>query len=159
MADRALALGLLVVWAGCAAPRADLRTGADALSASWTRISAADTSVALHHTSGGTIAASVACDAVDEDAPLDVLVNHVLMQIEKPIERGRHETVLDGRGALRARVGARLDGVPVEIELIVLKKDGCVVDAQLIAGAGSVEARRADFDRFVAGLSVSRRRR
>jgi hypothetical protein len=101
----------------------------------------------------------VACDAVVEDAPLDVLVNHVLLQLDSSAERERREVILDGRAARRVRLQARLDGVPVELDLVVLKKDGCVVDAQLIASAAVVHARRADFERFLAGLGLSRARR
>jgi hypothetical protein len=117
-----------------------------------------DGALAFHHEAGGSIAASWSCDVVDEDAPLDVLANHALMQIEQPVEHARQHVVLDGRGALRVILDARLDGVPVSLELIVWKKDGCVVDAQLVGAPNVIPARRADFDRFTASLSLERRR-
>jgi len=157
---RAVSLAVLVGLIACAgAPPATLRTGVGALSPAWTRISAGGASIALHHADGGVIAANVACDRSDEDAPLDVLVNHLLFQLEAPVERGRERIVLDGRAATRARISVRLDGVPVELELVVLKKDGCVVDAQLVADARRLAARQADFDRFVTGLAISRSQR
>jgi hypothetical protein len=42
---------------------------------------------------------------------------------------------------------------------MVLKKDGCVVDAQLVADATHIGERRPDFDRFIAGLALTRRPR
>jgi hypothetical protein len=156
---RLAALLALALGACARAPRAELHTGADALPGAWQRIGGHGARIALHHVDGGAIAASVSCDVVDQDAPLDVLVNHLLLQLEAPIERSREQLVIDGRGALRVRLGVRVDGVPVELDLVVLKKDGCVVDAQLIADATRVGARRPDFDRFVAGLAVTRRPR
>jgi hypothetical protein len=148
---------LTALVAGCAAPAARLRADATTLSGAW-RSAHVDGALAFHHPGGGAIAASWSCDVVDEDAPLDVLVNHELMQLEHPTEHGRESFVLDGRGALRAIVDARVDGVPVRITLVVWKKDGCVADAQLVGAANIVPARRADFDRFVASLSLERRR-
>jgi hypothetical protein len=141
------------------APGADLHTGADALPDTWRRIGGRGATIALHNVDGGAIAANVSCDAVDQDAPLGVLINHLLLQLEAPIERSREHLVIAGRGALRVRLGVRVDGVPVELDLVVFKKDGCVVDAQLIADATRVAAREHDFDRFVAGLGLTRRPR
>ena len=52
----------------------------------------------------------------------------------------------------------RLDGVPVKLELVVMKKDGCTVDLYLVAPRPAFDERRVDFERFVRGpVSVSRR--
>jgi hypothetical protein len=53
-------------------------------------------------------------------------------------------------------VRARLDGVPLGLDLVVLRKDGCVVDAALVAAPEKIAAREADFDRFLAGIRLSR---
>ena len=155
---RRVALWALGLVACASAPPAVLRTAA-LPSPAWIRVGVDGTTIALHHPRGGSIAASLSCDAVDEDAPLDVLVNHLLLQLEAPIEHGRRRIVLDGREAIRAGIGVRLDGVAVELDLVVLKKDGCVVDAQLAAAPAALAALRPDFDRFVAGISVARRHR
>jgi hypothetical protein len=65
---------------------------------------------------------------------------------------------LDGREALRSRHTAKLDGVPVELELVVLKKDGCVFDFTYVAPPGQAEARMADFDALLAGFHAERDR-
>ncbi len=153
------AVAVLLLGACASAPRASFRTGASSLPPAWVGVGMRGTAVALHHTDGGAIAASISCDAVDEDAPLDVLLNHLLLQIEKPVERARTAFVIDGRAALRVQLGVRLDGVPVELELVLFKKDGCVIDAQLAVDAQKFPARRADFELFLSGLSVERKRR
>jgi hypothetical protein len=52
---------------------------------------------------------------------------------------------LDGREALRSHVVAKLDGVPRELLLTVMKKDGCVYDFALVAppGGGFGQAHQA----------------
>jgi hypothetical protein len=60
---------------------------------------------------------------------------------------------LDGREALRTHVVAKLDGVPREMVLVVLKKDGCVYDVALVAPRGDSFSRaRPVFETLVAGF-------
>jgi hypothetical protein len=42
----------------------------------------------------------------------------------------------------------------VELDLVVLKKDGCTYDLQLIASASQLVRCQADFDRFVQGFGT-----
>jgi hypothetical protein len=57
---------------------------------------------------------------------------------------------LDGREALRTQLAARLDGVPVELVLVVMKKDGCVYDFTYLSPVGRLAERVAAFDRLLA---------
>jgi hypothetical protein len=156
LASTTLAAVLALAFTGCSSTQPVLRSGADALPAAWSRSHVAGAAITEHHAEGGTIAASISCDAVDEDAPLDVLVNHVLMQLDDVVEQSRKPITLDGRAGLRVRLVAKLDGVPVGLDLVVFKKDGCVVDAQLAAEEHTLALRVPDFDRFVASLAVER---
>jgi hypothetical protein len=135
-----------------------LRTGASALDPTWQRMKISGASVALHHPDGAAIAASWACDQKDEEAPLDVLTNHLLFELDDRKEHGREKLQIDGRAALRTNISASLDGVPVELALVVFKKDGCVVDAQLVTRAGGSEDEAA-FVLFIGGLGFSRGRK
>ncbi len=148
------ALVLALLGASCAAqPRARVGT----LPAAWQRVHDSGDSVAFHNLGGGTIVSATSCGDAD-DVPLDVLTNHLLLGIEGRRERAREPLVLDGRAALRTRLDATLDGVPVALELVVLKKDGCTIDLYLVAPRPTFDARRADFDRFVTGsVELSRR--
>lgn len=107
----------------------------------------------FHHRAGGTIAASGQCPAGD-DVPLAVLTSHLLFGIETRQELGRDLFTLDGRQALRTRLLGELDGVPVALELVVLKKDGCVYDLQLIAAPSELAARQRDFAALVQGFAT-----
>jgi hypothetical protein len=74
-----------------------------------------------------TLAVNATC--VDhDDPPLEVLTRHLLMGFTERETLTQTLEPMDGRQALRTHVRARLDGVPVELILVVLKKDGCVYD-------------------------------
>ncbi len=126
------------------------------LSSPWRPLRLGGGQRAFHHPQGGAIFASASCNVSDADAPLDVLTNHLLFQLQDIEEQGREPLTLDGRAALRTRVRATLDGVPIALELVVLKKDGCSVDLQLAASPATIASRRADFERFMRGFAVER---
>ena len=56
------------------------------------------------------------------------------------------------REALRSRYRAKLDGVPVELLFLVLKKDQCVYDFTYVAPLGRYEERLAGFESWVHGF-------
>jgi hypothetical protein len=123
------------------------------LSHSWERVALSEGDLAFKHEQGGTILANATC-AKANDAPLDVLANHLLFDLEQVEEVSRNEMTLDGRRALRVHVLAELDGVPVELDVVVLKKDGCTYDFVLIGGRDAFVERRADFENFFRGFGV-----
>lgn len=59
---------------------------------------------------------------------------------------------LIGREALRTRVQAELDGVPVSLELVVVKKNGCLFDLSYVSPPRAFEAGIPAFDQVVAGF-------
>jgi hypothetical protein len=123
-----------------------------ALPSEWRRVQVADGQLAFHHDGGGTILAHATCEARG-DASLDVLTNHLLFGIEDPRERSRTPLSLDGRRALRTRVDGALDGVPVALDLVVLKKDSCTYDLELASSPEVFAHRQADFERFFIGFA------
>jgi hypothetical protein len=106
---------------------------------------------------GGTIYANVECDKTD-DAPLDVLTNHLLFGVDIKDER-RKEITLAGRKALRTRVQGEVDGVPVHLDTVVLMKNGCTYDLALIAAPERFAEVEEEFDRFVAGFETIENRK
>jgi hypothetical protein len=144
-APPATGLTALVLAAACATPAPKL-----ASLPGWEPVRAGDAAAAYHHEGGGTIAASSTCGPAD-DVPLDVLTNHLLFGVEHKQERSRVPFTLAGRAALRTRLDGTLDGVPVSLDVVVLKKDGCTHDLMLIAPRSASALREPDFDRFVSG--------
>lgn len=87
------------------------------------------------------------------DPSLEVLTNHLVFGFTDRELKDRKPLTLDGRDALDSRYEAKLDGVPVELRLVVLKKNGCVHDLSYIAPQGDFEARAADFQALVDGFA------
>lgn len=123
-----------------------------ALPSEWRRVQVADGQLTFHHDDGGTILAHATCEARG-DASLNVLTNHLLFGIEEPRERSRTPLSLDGRRALRTRVDGALDGVPISLDLVVLKKDSCTYDLELASSPEVFDRRQTDFERFFTGFA------
>ncbi len=83
------------------------------------------------------------------DPSLPVLTRHLLMGFTDPRTVAETEETLDGREALRTRVIARMDGVPIEMLLVVMKKDGCVYDFTYLSPIGRLEERETTFEEIL----------
>ena len=70
------------------------------------------------------------------DIPLAALTNHLLIGFTERDLREQTLITLDGREALRTHLVAKIDGVPREFMLVVLKKDNCVFDFAVLAAPG-----------------------
>jgi hypothetical protein len=127
-----------------------------ALSSDWTRVTVDDQNDLAWHSDAkeGVMHVDSSCDPA-LDIPLKALRGHLLIGFT---EREVVEEVvvpMDGREALRTHLTAKLDGVPREILLQILKKDDCVYDFGLITPPGELfESARPDFDQLVAGFTT-----
>jgi hypothetical protein len=119
----------------------------------WTRVDGAG-DVAFHHAGRGAIILASSVCGKERDAPLQVLANTLLMGFGTTRFEGQALVRLDGREALRTRARATLDGVPVHLDALVLKKDGCIYDLVLAAPPGRAAEGEPDFERFVAGFAT-----
>ena len=90
------------------------------------------------------------------DPGLDVLTTHLMFGFTERTLKTRQTKMLDGREALFSSYVAKLDGVAVEIELVVLKKNDCVHDFIYIAPAGRAAEHRAGFDRLLSEFTAER---
>lgn len=92
------------------------------------------------------------CDP-DLDIPLESLTRHLLIGFTDRQIRSQKRVPMDAREALRTHVVAKLDGVPREMLLYVLKKNECVYDFALVAPPGERYARARDaYEAFIAGF-------
>jgi hypothetical protein len=121
------------------------------LSNAWQQHGTRGADLAFVNPSGGTIFVNATCTDI-KDLSLDVLTNQALFGVEQLRELPREVFTLDGRAALRTRLTGTLDGVPVAMELVVLKKDGCTYDFGLITSPDVFAAREADFSTLVSGF-------
>jgi hypothetical protein len=121
------------------------------LGPSWRPVKVSGGQVAfVESRTSATISANAVCG--ESDAPLRVLTGHLLIGLTERRILAEKLLPFDGREALRTEVWAKLDGVPVQLDLLVLKKDGCVFDLVYVAPPGSFATGRADFERFAQGF-------
>ena len=88
----------------------------------------------------------------EEDVPLPALTKHLLFGFTERQVQSQERIPLDGREALVTHAMAKLDGVPRELVLVVLKKNGCVYDFALAAPHETFERARHDYEALVAGF-------
>lgn len=87
------------------------------------------------------------------DIPLTALRAHLMIGFTERDVLSEETVPMDGREALRTHFTARLDGVPREIVMQILKKDYCVYDFALITPPGPpFQETLGDFDAFVDGF-------
>ena len=124
------------------------------LPAGWRRSKIDGTALAFDHAAlHATITAFANCKGI-EDVSLSALVQQELVGVEKRDVVTKSEAAVDGREAADWVVKGELDGVPVEMELLVTRQSGCVYDLVLVSSPATFESARADFAGFVKGFDV-----
>lgn len=154
-APRAIFASLLVCSVGCSGlshgvyTEGHTRYRIGELPASWQLLRMSQNDVAyISRDSPHSLAINATCENHD-DPPLEVLTRHLLMGFTARETVTQTRVVLDGREALRTHALARLDGVAVELVLVVMKKDGCVYDFTYLSPVGRLEERRAAFEQVL----------
>jgi hypothetical protein len=139
-------------------PETHYRVGA--LPTQWHAVQVAgENDVAFAHDGlDAVVQANARCDDADMDVPLESLTQHLLIGFtERQISEER-TVPMDDREARITHVVAKLDGVPREMELVVIKKDGCVYDLALIAPHDHrFGTARSDFQAFVRSFHADPR--
>lgn len=123
--------------------------------ASWKRIDVDGQALSfVDEANGALIAASGRCKVDGEDVPLRSLVQHLFLQFTDREVVSEEVVPFDGREALHTIVIAKLDGVPKQFDVWVLKKDGCVYDLYFIADPADFNAAVEPFREFVQGFAT-----
>jgi hypothetical protein len=104
-------------------------------------------------TLGGVIQANATCRDDADAAPLTALTNQLLIGYTERRIEAQERVPIDRREALRTRASAKLDGVPVTLDLYVLKRNGCIFDLSYAAPPAAFERGHDDFQRFVDGFA------
>jgi len=99
-----------------------------------------------HRDLGASIATSALCGTQFEDLPLPKLTQNLLADLAEVSIRRQTTLTLDGREALHTRASAKVDGVPVDLETVVVKKNGCQFDFMSVGKTGE------DFLKFYSGF-------
>jgi hypothetical protein len=154
-------LGLVVLSSGCRGGLVGDKFTRDGLSyrvvepSGWRRAGFDDNDLAWVSPQGHVIAINATCTG-HEDPQLEVLTNHLVIGFTDREWLSKKKFELDGREAMRSLVRARLDGVPVSLELVVLKKNGCVHDFTYASPPGLEATHQSEFDALVQGFRQER---
>jgi hypothetical protein len=119
----------------------------------WQSIDANGNDLAFYREGMGTVAVNSTCTEYD-DVPLTALVKHLLFDTTARDVRLDETVTLVNRGARHLVVELELDGVPVELELFVLRKDGCIYDLVHVRARSAPAPAREAFLAFVARFEV-----
>lgn len=104
---------------------------------------------------GAVIYADSNCGVRFDDSPLPKLAERLTFGVSTTEALFTEEGQVDGRAAFTRRSRGELDGVPVELGVTVLKKDGCVYDLVLIAPPGAgFEAAWPAFEAVLQGFET-----
>jgi hypothetical protein len=101
-----------------------------------------------------SVSVSGRCGKDGDDVPLESLTHHLFLNFTERKVVGQERLTLDGREALKSELVAKLDGVPKQFMVYVLKKNGCVYDFAYVAPAGAAAEGQTDFVAFVESFST-----
>lgn len=123
--------------------------------ATWKRLEVSGDALAFEDTqTSAMIAVSGRCKVDGEDVPLRSLVQHLFLQFTEREVVTEEVVPFDGREALHTVLVAKLDGVPRQFDVWVLKKDGCVYDLYCIADPARFQEAALPFRAFVQGFAT-----
>jgi len=159
---RASRIILFAALAGCAHSdtlsegvlrKGDLRVQVGPVPSGWRRVQLGGADLAFHDdVNGASVLFDVRCGRRDDDAPLSVLTDHLIMGTTDRDVETQQVVPFDGREAMHSLLRAKLDGVAMQYDIYVMKKDGCLYDLVYLAPPPAFAVGLPAFERFVAGV-------
>ena len=126
----------------------------EAPGAGWDALAVEDANDLAWGHEGAVIQVNSSCDPA-LDIPLEALTNHLMIGFTERDLQSQERVPMADREALRTHVRAKLDGVPREMLLVVLKKNECVYDFAAITPPGpSFDRARATLDAMLASFET-----
>ena len=101
---------------------------------------------------GSSISTDAFCGRSVGDQALSALGGEVISALDDRKVTEEVPFTLDGRAAVRQRVEGKFNGVPIVLDLVVVRKDDCVFDMYAIMPPDSVSATEGDFETFYLGF-------
>ncbi|SRR5260370_15824658 len=133
--------------------KGDLTVRVGRVPGNWRRIQVDGADLAFRDDArDGSALFDVLCGHRDYDAPLSILTQNLIMGTTERDFESQKLVPFDGREAMHTLLRAKLDGVPMQYDIFVMKKDGCVHDLVYVAPPDRFAEGAADFERFAAGL-------
>ncbi len=123
------------------------------LPAGWRRISMTDADLVYRDDShDASVLINGHCNQGGEDVPLSALTEQLIMGTTERQFRLEETIPMDAREARHTLLSAKLDGVPMDYDIYVMKKNGCIYDLVYVGPPQSVEGGKAAFEQFVRGF-------
>ena len=121
----------------------------------WQRLKMDGPLLAFHDTtSNGSVDVYAKCGEDRLDTSLLALRTQLLIGFTETNFREEKVVPFDDREALRTVIDAKLDGVPMSLDIYVYKKNGCVYDLVYVARPQRFDSGVQSFESFVAGFSA-----
>jgi hypothetical protein len=133
--------------------KGDLRVQVGPVPSGWRRMSVDGADLAFRDDDrSGSAMLDVRCGRRDDDTPLISLTQQLIMGTTDRQFDTQEVVPFDRREALHSLLRAKLDGVPMQYDIYVMKKDGCVYDLVYVAAPDRFAEGAADFERFALGV-------
>lgn len=124
------------------------------LSADWKQVVFKNRAGIYFHNggTGANIATEAICGDAFEDIPLNTLTEQLLTGLDN-VKKGKQENwMLSGRASLYTIYFVSLDGVPVQMNIMVTKKNRCQFDFWAVSSPEAGPQTSTDFEAFVKGF-------
>lgn len=119
----------------------------------WQRMSSKARAISFYNeTYRSSITTDAFCGRSFSDRPLDTLAGELSSVLSDRTTVTTKEFMLDERGALALTVEGTMDGVPIEMNIVVVKKDGCNFDFIAVMPPDAPEQVSHDFEQFYGGF-------
>lgn len=123
------------------------------LPAGWERMATRARAISFYNPSyESSISTDATCASGAGNRKLESLGNELLSAIEGSVSISEKPFEMDGRGALRRKISGKMDGVPVMVDLVVVRKNGCVFDLYAVMPPAADPSVQTDFEEFFGGF-------
>ncbi|MFA4874536.1 MAG: hypothetical protein WC690_04270 [bacterium] len=99
-----------------------------------------------------SISTDAYCGKSVTDRTLDSLSGDIITALEKRQVTNEKNFTLNERGALRQHITGSVDGVPTDVDLVIVRKNYCVFDFYSVAPAGGNPDVKEAFETFFNGF-------
>jgi hypothetical protein len=99
-----------------------------------------------------SISTDAFCGGQVESKGIEVLEGDMLSGLENRRTMKDEKFTLDGRGAVREVMSGTIDGVESVVDIVVVRKSGCVFDFYLVTPGDATEAATSAFESFFNGF-------
>lgn len=116
---------------------------------SWRKVDVTEAALAWRDDAhDASVLVNARCKKPDDGTPLTALTNHLVMgSTEREVAFEKVEP-FDGREALHTKMRVKWDGVPIALDIFVMKKDGCVYDLVYMGSPSAFDAGTPPFESF-----------